>query len=62
MHIGFENSQVGPLHLMGTAASNLMVDIAKIFDAAGPTAMKVFWKLISNSSTDIGLKGKQGEQ
>lgn len=55
---GFDNSKVGPLHLVGTAAQNLMIDIAKIFDAAGPAAMNVFWKLIRNTSSDVGLKAK----
>ena len=53
---GFDNSLVGQLHLVGTASQNLVIDIAKIFDAAG--SITAFWDFLSHSCTDIGLKAK----
>lgn len=57
---GFENCLVGQLHLVGTASQNLMIDIAKIFDAAG--RMTAFWDFLSHSCTDIGLKAKKASK
>ena len=53
----FTNSMVGNLHLIGTASQNLMIDVAKIFEAAGK--MNVFWEFLNQSCTDIGLKAKK---
>ena len=53
----FSNSMVGNLHLIGTATQNLVIDIAKIFDAAG--AMSAFWDFLNRSITDVGMKAKK---
>ena len=58
--LGFENTMIGLLHLIGTASQNVMIDIAKIFEAAG--AMSQFWDFLSSSVTDIGLKAKESSQ
>ena len=58
--VGFEQAMIGLLHLIGTATQNLMIDVAKIFEANG--AMPPFWEFISASFTDIGLKAQQSSK